>query len=138
MPQRARKQAQTTLWLQGPGRPRLVSMLLYLNSSWPLSHGAETLFLDGATDTGIAVQPKPGRMVLMDQDITHRVSAPTKVAGRPRYSLVWKLALLPKAPRASRGGVASIQPTVAQTGAAPFGSAVQMQAAQDQAVQRGT
>ena len=38
------------------------------------------------------VRPKSGRAVLMDQDILHRVSAPSSAAGgRPRYSLVWKL-----------------------------------------------
>ena len=40
--------------------------------------------------------PKPGRLVLMDQDITHAVSAPNAEAGsRPRYSLVCKLVLHP-------------------------------------------
>lgn len=34
------------------------------------------------------VRPKPGRAVLMDQDLLHRVSAPSPAAGgRPRYSL---------------------------------------------------
>jgi hypothetical protein len=76
---------------QETDKPRFVSMLVYLNSSWPLDFGAETIFLDGATDAGILVRPRPGRVVLMDQDILHRVSAPSPIAGRPRYSLVWKL-----------------------------------------------
>ena len=43
---------------------------------------------------GLVVRPKRGRAVLMDQDILHRVSAPSAAAGgRPRYSLVWKLVL---------------------------------------------
>ena len=33
----------------------------------------------------------PGRAVLMDQDVLHRVSMPSLQARRPRYSLVWKL-----------------------------------------------
>ena len=35
-------------------------------------YDAETLFLDTATDTGVVVRPKPGRAVLMDQDVLHR------------------------------------------------------------------
>jgi hypothetical protein len=44
------------------------------------------------TDVGLVVRPKRYRAVLMDQDVLHRVSAPSAAAGgRPRYSLVWKL-----------------------------------------------
>ncbi len=44
------------------------------------------------TDLGLVVRPKRYRAVLMDQDVLHRVSAPSAAAGgRPRYSLVWKL-----------------------------------------------
>lgn len=43
--------------------------------------------------------PRPGRALLIDQDLMHRVSAPLAPAGaRPRFSLVWKLALLPRRP----------------------------------------
>ena len=43
--------------------------------------------------------PRPRRALLFDQDILHRVSAPQAGAGpRPRFSLVWKLALLPRVP----------------------------------------
>ena len=45
---------------------------------------------------GLLVQPKPGRAVLMHQDVLHRVAAPSALARRPRYSLVWKLAFVPK------------------------------------------
>ncbi|GAX85444.1 hypothetical protein CEUSTIGMA_g12860.t1 [Chlamydomonas eustigma] len=79
-----------------PGKPLLFSLLLYLDASWPRHHDAETLFLDTSTDTGVLVRPKPGRAVLMDQDILHRLSAPSLAAGRPRYSLVFKLVMLPR------------------------------------------
>jgi hypothetical protein len=80
------------------GRPLLASLLVYLDAAWPRDWGAETLFLDGRADVGVAVAPRPGRAVLMDQDLLHRVSAPSPAAGRrPRYSLVWKLAFLPRA-----------------------------------------
>lgn len=39
------------------------------------------------------------RAVLMDQDVLHRVSMPSQLAGgRPRYSLVWKLVFYPSQP----------------------------------------
>ena len=40
----------------------------------------------------------PGRVLLMDQDVLHRVSAPSRSARVPRYSLVLKLCLYPKDP----------------------------------------
>ncbi|KAL0048203.1 hypothetical protein WJX82_009835 [Trebouxia sp. C0006] len=62
-----------------PGRPLLVSLLLYLDTKWPRQWDAETLFLDDDTDIGIVVRPKCFRAVLMDQDILHRVSTPSQV-----------------------------------------------------------
>lgn len=60
-----------------PGKPLLVSLLLYLNPEWRREWGAETLLLDGQTDGGVFVAPRPCRAVLLDQDILHRVSAPS-------------------------------------------------------------
>jgi hypothetical protein len=37
----------------------------------------------------------------MDQDMLHRISAPSKQAPTPRYSLVWKLLFIPKASQTS-------------------------------------
>jgi len=79
-----------------PGMPLLVSVLVYLNPFWKQEWGGETLFLDSSTSTGFFVIPKPARVVLMDQDILHRVSSPTCSANKPRFSMVWKLALLRK------------------------------------------
>lgn len=81
--------------VQEAGKPRFVSLLAYLNSSWGLNDHAETLFLDSTTDTGAFVRPKPGRVILLDQDVLHRASAPALAARRPRYSLVWKLLACP-------------------------------------------
>ena len=79
------------------GKPRFVSCLVYLNDEWKSEWGAPTRFLDVASDMYYDIQPKPGRCVVMDQDITHSVVAPNDAAGkRPRYSLVWKLILHPK------------------------------------------
>jgi len=81
------------------GKPRFMSCLVYLNDEWKYDEwGGPTRFLDVATDTYYDVEPKPGRVVIMDQDITHSVVAPKEegsVGKRPRYSLVWKLILHP-------------------------------------------
>lgn len=44
-------------------RPLLVSLLLYLNDTWPRHFDAETLFLDCSEDVGILVRPKVGELV---------------------------------------------------------------------------
>lgn len=77
------------------GRPLYVSALLYLDTNWPDDFDGETLFLD-SSGTGIFVRPRHGRVVLMDQDVPHRLSPPSSRAGRPRYSLVWKLMFIPR------------------------------------------
>ena len=89
-----------------PGRPRLVSLLLYLDAAWPLDCHGETLFLDACSGTGVLVRPVPRRAVLLDQDIAHRLVPPSTAAGRPRYSLVWKLVMW------QRGGGAGPPPAL--------------------------
>jgi hypothetical protein len=58
--------------------------------------------VDGSSCTGLCVQPRPGRAVLMHADVLHRISAPSAIAQRPRYSLVWKLVFIPRAGDAPR------------------------------------
>jgi hypothetical protein len=116
-------------FLQTPGKPRLVSVLVYLNSSWPLNFGAETTFLDPASDTGITVRPRPGRLIIMDQDIMHRVNAAAPAANHPRYSLVWKLIVLD-----TSNGTSALAPSfLLKHGGppVPFGSANTMKLAQE-------
>lgn len=80
-----------------PGKPLFVSMLLYLNRSWAPELHAETLFVDPDSGTGVFVQPRAGRVVLMDQDVPHRIGAASPMAGdQPRFSLVWKLVFWPQ------------------------------------------
>ena len=92
------------------GRPLFVSALVYLNgpNPWTPDMDAETMFLDPDTGTGFFVRPAPGRVILMEQDVLHRVSPPSKSAGVPRYSLVLKLCFYPK--------TATTAPTVARDG----------------------
>jgi hypothetical protein len=78
------------------GRPLFVSLLVYTDGRWARDWHAETLFLEPEAGVGVLVQPRPGRAVLMHQDALHRVSAPSGAAGRPRYSLVWKLLFVPR------------------------------------------
>ena len=73
------------------GRPLFVSLILYRDGRWRREWDAETLFLEPESGTGRFVQPRPRRAVLMHQDALHRVSTPSMLARRPRYSLVWKL-----------------------------------------------
>ena len=79
-------------------RPLFVSALVYLNGPepWTPEKDAETLVLDPGTGTGIFVRPAPGRVLLMDQDATHRVSPPSRTTDVPRYSAVFKLCFYPK------------------------------------------
>ena len=79
------------------GKPLFVSLIVYPDEAWHQAWDAETLFLDPGTGAGLIVQPRPGRVVLMHQDVLHRVSPPSALACRPRYSLVWKLIFVPKA-----------------------------------------
>ena len=81
-----------------PGKPLFVSAIIYPNETWQEGEwGAETHFTDKDSGVGAMVAPRPGRVVLMDQDVTHRVSPPTRAAGeRARYSLVYKLVFFPR------------------------------------------
>ena len=78
------------------GKPLLVSLLVYLDPHWQRDWDAETLFLDDSSGVGLLIQPRPARAVLMHADVLHRVSTPSLAARRPRYSLVLKLALVPR------------------------------------------
>ena len=88
---------------RAPGKPRFVSALVYLNPAWEAEWGAPTRFLDCGSGDVLEVPVAPGRVVLLDMDVSHSVTAPTAAAGeRARYSLVFKLVLHPS------GGEAAI------------------------------
>ncbi|CAM9963172.1 unnamed protein product, partial [Ectocarpus fasciculatus] len=76
--------------------PLFTTLLIYLDADWRREWDAETLFLDPPTGTGVFVRPRGGRAIVMDQDITHRISTPSQTAERPRYSLVLKLIFFSK------------------------------------------
>jgi hypothetical protein len=83
---------------RSPGKPRFMSCLVYLNEEWDGDNwGAPTRFYDPPTKESYDVLPRPGRCVIMDQDIMHTVVPPNSAAGNlPRYSFVVKLILHPK------------------------------------------
>ena len=83
---------------------------------------APTRLLDTPTGEELRVDPAPGRLLLMDQDITHSVTRPHAAAGdRPRYSLVLKLVLHPPASGESAARVQLADPAWGEPAA--FGSA---------------
>ena len=117
-----------------PGKPLFVSAVVYANSVWDEDEwGGETHFVDADSGVGATVRPRPGRVVLMDQDVTHRVSPPTRAAnGRARYSLVYKLVFFPR----TKGGAAGPDASLWERGIAraewgppsPIGSAAKLAA----------
>lgn len=80
------------------GKPRFVSCLVHLNREWKGDNwGAPTRFYDVKSGKFVDVTPQPGRVLIVDADVTQTVVAPNEAAGRhSRYSLVWKLILHPK------------------------------------------
>ena len=80
-----------------PGCPRFVTALIYLSPKWEYPEwGAPTRFLDPPTGEVLEIPPSPGRVVILDQDLSHAVTSPLPTAGdRPRYSLALKLILHP-------------------------------------------
>jgi hypothetical protein len=66
-----------------------------------------------------------------DQDVPHRISAPSKAAeGRPRYSLVWKLVFFPK------HGQPAQSPSSPSRSSSPAGSASEGSCREGEEVQR--
>ncbi len=73
------------------GKPLFVSLVLYLNPEWDAAWNAETLFLDPDTSTGVFVQPRAGRLVLLEQDAVHRIAVPSLDAPECRFACLCSL-----------------------------------------------
>ena len=94
------------------GKPRFISCLVYLPAEWEPAWGAPTRYVDPPSGDIFEVSPRPGRVAIYDQDITHSVTCPNAAAGdRPRYSLVVKFALHPDSPRHAPDFSPHIPPT---------------------------
>jgi len=80
------------------GKPRFMTLLVYLNEIWEEGWGAGTEFKDSTVEEDggegevFATVVKPGRCVLLDGDVVHRVTNPT-VEDKVRYSLAVKMIL---------------------------------------------
>ena len=85
---------------RSPGAPRFLSALIYLNEFWDDAWGGATR-LRARRKRGkrrarhADVEPRPGRLLLMDQDVAHALGR-TNGTAPPRYSLVLKLVLHPR------------------------------------------
>jgi hypothetical protein len=110
-----------------PGRPLLLTLVVYLSSDWSPDDGGETAFMDAAAGVGVVAAPRPGRVALFDADLLHRLHPPSPAACRPRYSLAWRLAVCER-----RGGAGA--PSLARVAralgaeAADLGSAASLAA----------
>lgn len=53
--------------------------------------GGETVFFDREDEIALAVQPKPGRLVVFDGAIRHVGRPPNRICYVPRYTFAIKL-----------------------------------------------
>ena len=75
-------------------RPRHVTVIVYLNPTWELAWGGETVVVNEQSDVHFAVLPKPGRAVMMEGDPLHvarGVSRTCPVARRVLIFKMWRL-----------------------------------------------
>jgi Rps23 Pro-64 3,4-dihydroxylase Tpa1-like proline 4-hydroxylase len=68
-----------------------VTMLLYLNPTWNISHAGETVFFSEANEIKFSILPKFCRIVLFDSYINHIARPPTRLFHGTRYTLAVKL-----------------------------------------------
>ena len=96
---------------RAPGMPRFVTALVYLNRAWKDDWRGATRLRVGPRKRPkkarsgrkyVDVAPKPGRLLLMDQDIAHAITHSNGTAV-PRYSLALKLVLHPPDDDPARG-----------------------------------
>ncbi len=70
---------------------RHVTALYYANLQWQPDWGGETIYYNDAEDIELAVQPRPGRLVIARGAILHRGSVPTRICYEERYTIAYKL-----------------------------------------------
>jgi SM-20-related protein len=66
-----------------------VTSLYYANPVWEEHWQGETVFYDAGEPVHTVV-PKPGRLVVFDADILHRVGAPSRECYAPRITVAFK------------------------------------------------
>jgi SM-20-related protein len=70
-----------------------VTLLLFGNAAWRDEWMSEMLFYERGEPT-VAVQPRPGRIVIFRGDIAHRAGTPSRLCHESRYSLVLRFDIL--------------------------------------------
>lgn len=68
-----------------------VTALYYANLEWQPDWGGETIYYNDNEDAELAVQPRPGRLVIARGAVLHRGNVPTRLCYEERYSLAYKL-----------------------------------------------
>lgn len=69
------------------------TILYYFNQTWNRNWGGETLFANNQGECEIAVEYKPGRIVVFDSDMEHKPSAISMDASEFRFTFVSQLML---------------------------------------------
>ncbi len=68
-----------------------ITVLYFANFAWDQNWGSEMLFYGRSGEAEVAVEPKPGRIIVFRGDLLHRAGVPSKIAEQPRYTLVVRL-----------------------------------------------
>lgn len=68
-----------------------VTMVLYLNPTWNINHGGETVFFSETNEIEFSLLPKFCRMILFDSYINHSARPPSRLFHGTRYTLAVKL-----------------------------------------------
>lgn len=69
----------------------MISILYYVNTRWDRNWGGETLFANDDGECEIAVEYKPGRVVIFDSMIEHKPSAISMDADEFRFIFVMQM-----------------------------------------------
>jgi SM-20-related protein len=67
-----------------------VTALYYVNREWPRTWCGETIFFEDNGDPRIAIAPCPGRLVIFEGAIEHRVGVPSRDCYVERLTLAYK------------------------------------------------
>ncbi|MEU5709887.1 2OG-Fe(II) oxygenase [Streptomyces eurythermus] len=67
-----------------------VTALLFVNATWRREWGGEITFYDDDADAVLAVTPRPGRLLVFEGAIDHRVGIPLRDCYEPRLTLAVK------------------------------------------------
>jgi SM-20-related protein len=67
-----------------------VTALYYANATWERAWGGETIFFNDRKDAVVAVNPRPGRLVLFDGAIEHRSGSVSRICNTSRFTLALK------------------------------------------------